>query len=115
MQIKDSNVTIMVNDMDRSIQFYESIGLVVKQRWGSNYAMIGTAGITLGIHPAEGKITGSGGLSIGFFIDNIEDAEATLNKHNISYQKENDSKSGIYAHFSDPDGTTLYFVQPMWQ
>jgi catechol 2,3-dioxygenase-like lactoylglutathione lyase family enzyme len=114
LQIKDSNVTIMVNDMDKAIQFYESIGLTVKQRWGNNYAMVGAPGITLGIHPGEGRTTSSGSVSIGFFIEAIGDAKALLDSHNIDYKEENDGKSGLYLHFKDPDGTILYFVQPQW-
>ena len=36
MTIKESNITINVKDIDKSISFYQSIGLTVKNRW-SNY------------------------------------------------------------------------------
>ena len=48
MQLSSSNVTLMVGDMDRSIAFYESIGLKLKQRWNNHYAMLEGPGITLG-------------------------------------------------------------------
>lgn len=31
--LKNSNVTILVKDMDKAISFYESIGLITKNRW----------------------------------------------------------------------------------
>lgn len=63
IQINSINVTIMVKDMDRSIQFYESIGLTLKQRWDNNYAMVETAGITIGIRPGGDENSGSGSVS----------------------------------------------------
>ena len=115
MQLTGSNVTIMVKDMDKSISFYESIGLKLKQRWGDNYAMIDGPGITIGIHPGGNDESGSGDLSIGFMTDSFEEAKALLVKNKIEItMEEDDGKSGNYLHFKDPDGTVLYFVKPKW-
>lgn len=114
INIKGSNVTIMVSDMDRAILFYQNIGLTLKQRWDNHYAMVITEGITLGIHPAKDDEVNSGTVSIGFMIDAVQEARDILNSHNIPYQEEDDGKSGLYLHFKDPDGTVLYFVQPKW-
>jgi predicted enzyme related to lactoylglutathione lyase len=114
LKITDSNVTIMVKDMEKAINFYLAIGLTLKQRWGDNYAMISAAGITLGLHPGGEKVETSSHVSVGFFIENIEDAKSVLEKNKIEYKVEADGKSGIYAHFKDLDGTVLYFVQPQW-
>jgi len=114
LAIKDSNITIMAKDMNKSIHFYESIGLKLKQRWGDHYAMISGPGVTLGIHPSDGKPEGSGSVSIGFMVDNFEDVKKLLEKSGIQY-KTDDGKSGTYAHFKDPDGTILYFVKPKWE
>jgi catechol 2,3-dioxygenase-like lactoylglutathione lyase family enzyme len=51
IKINETNVTIMVRNLDESIKFYESIGLKLKQRWGNHYAMFVVKGITLGLHP----------------------------------------------------------------
>ena len=114
MKIRDTNVTIMVKSMDKSIAFYEKIGLKLKQRWGDNYAMISTKGITIGIHPGGNKKSSSGSVSIGFMIKDIKKAEALLKKNKIKHKPTEDGKSGIYVHFADPDGTLLYFVEPKW-
>lgn len=114
INIKGTNVTIMVKDMDKAISFYESIGLTLKQRWENHYAMVVTEGITIGIHPAKSAEVNSGTVSIGFMIDKIEEAKALLEKNNIVFKEEDDGKSGNYLHFKDTDGTVLYFVQPKW-
>jgi catechol 2,3-dioxygenase-like lactoylglutathione lyase family enzyme len=114
MKLNDSNVTIMVNDMDKSINFYESIGLTLKQRWGNNYAMISGAGITLGIHPNDGRKVSSGSVSIGFMIDDFEGAKKLLEKNGIKFNAVDDGKSGNFLNFEDPDGTGLYFMLPKW-
>ena len=114
INITDTNVTIMVKDMDIAIDFYQQIGLTLKQRWENHYAMMITTGLTIGIHPAHGEETSSGSVSIGFMIESIVEAKALLDSNKIAYKAEDDGKSGLYAHFTDPDGTILYFVQPKW-
>jgi catechol 2,3-dioxygenase-like lactoylglutathione lyase family enzyme len=114
ISIKDTNVTIMVKDMDKAISFYESIGLTLKQRWDNHYAMMTAPGITIGLHPSEKTDTNSGSVSIGFMIDTIDEAKTLLDSNKIECTPEDDGKSGIYLHFKDPFGTILYFVQPKW-
>ena len=114
MKLTGSNVTIMVKDMSKSISFYESIGLKLKQRWGDHYAMIEGPGITLGIHPKGTKKPGSGTVSIGFMVADFAKAKAALKKAKVKAVTEDDGKSGIYLHFKDPDGTILYLVKPKW-
>jgi len=113
MKLTNSNVTIMAKDLDKSIAFYESIGLKLQQRWDNHYAMISGPGVTLGIHPSEEKPEGSGSVSIGFMIENVKEVEELLSKNKIKFKTE-DGKSGTYTHFKDPDGTILYFVLPKW-
>lgn len=116
MKINSHNVTIMVKNMDASLKFYERIGFTLKQRWGDNYAMIEAGGITLGIHPGGDEHSSSGTVSIGLMIDDINDVTAMLDKNGITSKKiEDDGASGIYCYINDPDGTTIYFVQPKWK
>ena len=115
IRINDTNVTIMVTNMDKAIKFYENIGLKLKQRWGNHYAMIGTKGLTLGIHPAKQKKNSSGTVSIGLMIKSINEAKALLDKLKVKYKFYNDEgASGKFLHFKDLDGTELYFMQPMY-
>jgi catechol 2,3-dioxygenase-like lactoylglutathione lyase family enzyme len=110
-KITGTNVTIMTRDMDVPIAFYTGIGFSLQQRWDNHYAMLNTEGLTLGVHPSNGDNHNSGTLSIGLMVENIEDARDLLLAGNIASTEE-DGKSGHYLHFTDPDNTHLYFVQP---
>ena len=114
MNIKSSNVTVMVRDMDRSVQFYQTIGLELKQRWENHYAQLTAADIVIGLHPTDVDIPSNSKVSIGFMIENIADAKTLLDHLKIPYKHE-EGKSGNYTNFNDPDGTYLYFVQPKWK
>ncbi len=115
MKIKDSNITISVKDLDKSISFYQSTGLTVKNRWGNYYSQLIAPGIVIGLHPTDNaNIKGdSGNVSIGFTTDNIEETKSDLQKLSI---KTNDrqEEGGKFLHFCDPDGTALYFIEPKW-
>ncbi len=114
MKINEANVTLMVKNMDKSIQFYEMLGLKLKHRWENHYAMMEAPGVVIGLHPADGEPEGSGDTSIGFMIDDIKEAKNLLKKNEIKF-KEEDGKSGAYLHFKDPNKNQLYFSQPKWK
>ena len=113
--IKESNITINVKDIDRSISFYKSIGLTEKYRWGDHYAQLTAPGLVIGLHPtAENNLAdGSGNTSIGFTTDNFEEVKSHLEKLAISMQLR-EEEGGKFLHFNDPDGTALYFIKPNW-
>ncbi|MGH2563783.1 MAG: VOC family protein [Ginsengibacter sp.] len=115
MAIKESNVTLNVKDMDKSISFYQSIGLTVKNRWGNYYAQMLAPGIVIGLHPAsDNNLTaGSGNTSLGFTSDNFEEEKSLLEKLSIKVQPR-EEEGGQFLHFTDPDGTALYFIKPKW-
>ncbi len=113
MTIKEANVTINVNDMNKSIAFYESVGLTLKAKWGNHCAQFIAPGIAIGLHPtAPGNLKkDSGNISIGFTVDNFEIAESLLHQLDIktTIRKE---EGEHFLHFNDPDGSALYFMQP---
>jgi catechol 2,3-dioxygenase-like lactoylglutathione lyase family enzyme len=115
MNIKESNVTINVKDLDNSIAFYVSIGLTVKERWGNYYAQITAPGIVIGLHPtSETNLIGnSGNVSIGFTTDNIEETKSYLQYLSIQ-TTDRQEEGGQFLHFNDPDGTLIYFIKPKW-
>lgn len=114
MTIKESNITINVKDLEKSISFYESIGLTVKNRWGNYYAQLTAPGLIIGLHPtSDANLQGnSGNASIGFTTDDFEEAKFLLQKLSISTTDR--QEGGQFLHFSDPDGTSLYFIKPKW-
>ncbi len=113
MTIQQANVTVNVKDMDTSISFYQSIGLTVKNRWGNYYAQLTAPGISIGLHPtSNGNLQGnSGNVSIGFTTDNFEETKTSLQQLSIAVT-ERSEEGGQFLHFSDPDGTALYFINP---
>jgi catechol 2,3-dioxygenase-like lactoylglutathione lyase family enzyme len=115
MTIKQSNVTINVKDMDTAVSFYQSIGLTLKNRWGDYYAQLAAPGITIGLHPTSaGNLRGnSGNVSIGFTSDDLEETRSSLDKLSIAVTERNE-EGGEFLHFTDPDGTALYFIKPKW-
>ena len=115
MTIRESNVTINVKDMDMSILFYQSIGLTLKNRWGTYYAQLTAPGITIGLHPTSHAqpAGGSGNVSIGFTTDNFEEAKISLQELSIP-ATDRQEEGGQFLHFNDPDGTSLYFIKPKW-
>lgn len=114
MTIKNSNVTVNVKDLGKSVSFYESVGLTVKGRWGNYYAQVTAPGLTIGLHPSQHLPGNSGNTSIGFTTDDLDDARKMLENLSIetSYAKE---EGGEFLLFKDPDGTALYFLKTKWQ
>jgi catechol 2,3-dioxygenase-like lactoylglutathione lyase family enzyme len=114
MIIKESNVTIMIADMDTSVNFYQQLGFTLKNRWENHYAQISTGDMIIGLHPADRRVIATPQVSIGFVIDDIKEAKQLLEKNDISYEFYDD-EAGSYTNFNDPDGTQLYFTQPKWR
>ena len=116
MSIKESNITINVRDLDKSISFYESVGLILRHRWGNYYAQLTAPGIVIGLHPTiDSNLTGnSGNVSIGFTVDDFEESKSHLQKISIKTTDRRE-EGGEFLHFTDPDGTALYFIKPQWQ
>ena len=115
MTIKESNVTINVKDVDKSISFYESIGLTTKNRWDNHYAQLTAPGIVIGLHPTitANLKDNSGNISIGFTTDNFEEVKSLIQKLSIKTTDRHE-EGGQFIHFNDPDGTALYFIKPKW-
>ena len=115
MAIKSSNITLNVLELDNSIAFYESLGLTVKTRWGNHYAQLIAPGIIIGLHPTnELNLKGnSGNVSIGFTTDDFEATKSLLQKLSINFT-DRQEEGGQFLHFTDPDGTALYFINPKW-
>lgn len=115
MSITEANITINVKDLDKSVSFYQSIGLHLKSRWNNDYAQLTAPGVIIGLHPTDsGNLKGnSGNTSIGLITNNFEDAKLLLKNLSLDVS-EWDEEGGQFLLFTDPDGTSLYFINPKW-
>jgi catechol 2,3-dioxygenase-like lactoylglutathione lyase family enzyme len=113
--IKEANLTLQVKEMDKSVAFYQALGLTLKNRWGNHYAQLIAPGIVIGLHPSEESkaVSGSGNLSIGFTTDSLKAALSLLKSMDINVETREEA-GGNFIHFTDPDGTALYFIKPKW-
>ncbi len=111
--IKETNLTINVKDMDKSVAFYRSIGFELKSRWGNHYAQLTANGLTIGLHPSENISGNSGNVSIGFTAEDFDSVKAKLENLDIKVEERSEA-GGQFLHFTDPDGTALYFIKPKW-
>lgn len=113
--IRESHLTIHVSDMDKSVDFYTTLGFMLGQRWGNHYAQLTAPGLVIGLHPTRPHhIPGhSGNASIGLRTDDLQATKAFLDRLTIPYQ-ERQEEGGHFLHFRDPDGMALYFIKPKW-
>jgi predicted enzyme related to lactoylglutathione lyase len=113
------NVTLMVSDMDRAIQFYTGgLGLALGYRAGNDWAQVQAPGLTIGLHPArEQARTGDRDrrMSLGFQVSNIEQAIAELRQRGVAIPDQiQESAVDRLVEFTDLDGTPLYLIQLQW-
>jgi len=89
--------------------------MTLKNRRGNYYAQLTSPGVVTGLHPTnEVNLTGnSGNASKGFTADVFEEAKSLLLKLSIK-TTEREEEGGQFLYFNDPDGTSLYFINPKW-
>ncbi|HSU28509.1 MAG TPA: VOC family protein [Chitinophagaceae bacterium] len=110
--ILETNVTIMVKDMAKSISFYKNVlGFSLIRQYGEHYAQVSAPGIIIGLHPSKSGSNTTDHIQIGFTVDNMSSAKEKLEKNTIALT-ERSEEGGKFIHFKDPDGTPLYFIDP---
>lgn len=116
--IMGANVTVMVEDMGRSIRFYTgTLGLTLKARHGDEFAQVEAPGTIIALHPTSKRrptATASDGLSIGFAVDDLDKTVAELTDKGVVFSKISDDRQVRLAFFNDPDGTPLYLSHSKW-
>ena len=114
MQITQSNITLMVADLDRSLRFYtEVLGFTSVQRYGDTWAELNAPGLTIGLHPARKPrsiTTDTEAVSLGLGVPELEAAIGELEAHGVAVHPTGEGALRI-IHFTDPDGTPLYLMQ----
>ncbi len=113
-EFKKAYVTLMVNDLDKSVDFYNgTLGMYEDLRFGDSWSEMTTKGLTLGLHPKRPGTHPSpheNHISIGFEVADLKKAARELEEKGVAlHYQENDVN--FLAFFKDPDGTPLYLVQ----
>lgn len=117
IEIEDATVTIMVDDLDRSQEFYTGrLGFRVLHRAGPHFSMLAGTGLKLGLHPRGSNPTpgeASGGVSIGLRVSDLDSAVRTLRGAGVDFPDGIVDDDGAIrrADFHDPDGTPLYLLE----
>jgi len=111
-EILGSNVTIMVSNMDRAIQFYSDVlGFKLRNRYGDHWADIDAPGMQIGLHPAARDVVTGSNLSIGLRVSDLGATMQALEQRGVQFNVQDDGEVKL-AHFSDPDSNALYLAQP---
>ena len=113
--IKEANVTIMVSDMNKAVDFYtKTLGLKLKARYGSEFAQVEAPGTTIALHPSKSKMHGSESMSVGFSVDSLDKAMAELKSKGVLFSRVSNDSQVRLAFFTDPDGNPFYLSQSAW-
>src|SRR5215469_4170919 len=116
MMIKESNVTVIVSDLNKAVEFYtNTLGLKLVNRIQDHWAEIVAPGLTIGLHPSgpHGPKPGnSESLAIGFTVDNLN-SDMTAFKNKVIVFSPNIIEDGPVriAFFKDPDKNPLYLCE----
>ena len=110
------NVTLMVADMDRAVDFYtRALQLTLGPRFGNEWAQVEGPGLTIGLHPQRepAGAAGDGSMSIGFQVKDLNAAVAELRQRGVAIDEAAIRDGGVdrIVNFTDPDGTPLYLIQ----
>lgn len=112
---KGDNVTVMVSNMDRAVRFYtETLGLKMGGRYGDEWAEASASGVPIGLHPRarRTKRSGTGEVSIGFEVENLDRAVEELQGKGAWFRGRISEDGPLrIAFFADPDGNPLYIPE----
>ncbi len=104
--ITEANVTVMISEMKRSIQFYvETLGLKLKSRHADQFAEVTCPGLTIALHPLVEKGPRPGNsesLSIGFGVADLEAAMTSLKGKGVNFSRVSNDGPVKLAFFKEP-------------
>ena len=118
---KVGNVILAVNDLEKSIQFYnEIIGLPIKSQ-RRTWVDLGTSGALLSLHPASltAQHIGSSienGISIGFLVGDLESSLEELKAQGVTIHRDIvERDAGKNAVILDPDQYMISLFEPIYE
>ena len=110
-----------VNDLEKSIQFYnEIIGLPIKDK-RKTWVDLGTSGTLLSLHPASSTAEHVGssidnGVSLGFLVGDLKSALEELKAKGVTIHRDIVEKDvGKNAVILDPDQYMIALFEPIYE
>ena len=118
---KIGNVTVAVQDLERSLRFYHDlIGLPIQSQ-DKTWAELGTSGSLLKLQLTSKTIQPTNksiedGITIGFLVGDVKSALDEMKENGISIQSEI-TKNGNQknAVIMDPDGYLILLFEPTFE
>lgn len=110
MTFKLGLIMVVVKDMKRSVAFYrDALGLKLDFE-SPHWSQLSAGDIKIGLHPEgkEVKVSPTTGLSIGFYVPDVQQAVAELKARGARMLMEPRKEAfGWLAIVSDPDGYSI--------
>jgi len=113
---RESNVTVLVSDMQRALAFYRDVlGLAFVRGFGDHWQEVEAPGVRIGLHPGGKRPLADHGrhMQIGLRVDDLDAEMQRLATHGVKLTRVEDKGSRI-ASFTDPDGNPLYLIELAW-
>jgi catechol 2,3-dioxygenase-like lactoylglutathione lyase family enzyme len=110
------DVTLMVADLQRSVDFYENaLGLQKKYEF-SSYAGFDCGGVEIALVPGRTSAPQQDEARVDFLVSDIDEAYRMMSERGVSFVKEPHATlwGSRIALFTDPDGHLLQLVQMDW-
>jgi lactoylglutathione lyase len=108
-------IVIRSVDLDRSVNFYQRLGLTfLKHRHGNGLEHFASTlgGVTFEIYPQTPKASTTIGTRLGFQVMNLDALMTTLSQANTQIlMQPKDSEWGRRAVIADPDGHRIELTQ----
>ena len=105
-----NQVTLPSSDIDRSIDFYKRLGLILIVHGGDHYARFECpeGHSTFSVHLQEPGSIQHGGV-VYFEVEELDDYVSTLQESGISFDSLPEDKPWLWreAHLRDPDGNPI--------
>ena len=115
---KVGNVILAVNDLNKSVEFYNKIlGMPIKKK-RENWVDLGQSGALLSLHPASQSSPHSGtsldnGILIGIVIGDVASAVNELKSKNVKIFRDiQEREAGKNAIILDPDEYMISLFEP---
>jgi len=113
---KSGSVTILVDDINKSEQFYvDTLGLKVQFKVEGHLVQVEAPGLAIGLlYPGEGQEAHpgkAGRVHIGLEVQELDSSIKLLQSRGVEFQLTIEGDATRIAYFSDPEGNPLYLVE----